>query len=217
MSQVLKTKLEKTKAKFFRPDLHSLAFSFASLTQYVIRSQVMTSSLISYLLCHYRITRKVKTSYPEDCFKLWSRQDKRRCLLWLLAFHSSHFFNLSTGPERILSKMWTNKGGMGDTQLLRALPISADNDWPHSLGTIRTLPTHMPSFVLLEIEGFCKTGRCNFKSRLMPSHFLHNSQCITSKDRWFWIQIPPLPLTGRVTGWVNWAFLNFSFLIVKWK
>ena len=52
----------------------------------------------------------------------------------------------------------------------RVLPIIAENNWPRSLRT-RNVLTQMPSFILLEIKAFCKTGRCNFQAGSYPVIF----------------------------------------------
>ena len=81
----------------------------------------------------------------------------------------------------ILSTLWISaqglKGPLAKHRLTRealnysrVLPISAENNWPRSLWT-RNLLTQMPSFILLEIKAFCKTGRCNFQAGSYPVIF----------------------------------------------
>ena len=77
----------------------------------------------------------------------------------------------------ILSTLWISAQGLKKHRLTRealnysrVLPVSAENNWPHSLRT-RNLLTQMPSFILLEIKAFCKTGRCNFQAGSYPIIF----------------------------------------------
>lgn len=164
----------------------------------------LVSLLVPYLPCDYKATRKIKASYVEILYTLSFGADriKQDAYYDLLAFHSSHPLNFNTAWRGL----WQN----GSTPLLKgSVSKKCWHDLPHSLELIRILLTVMSSFTLLEIEKFCKIGKCSCQIDTAQPFSPH---CI-SKDRRMWIQIPTLPLTKRMTGWMNWVSLYLSFLI----